>query len=332
MGTGLHRYGQYVKTNMKRDQLCHVSIPDAKYHNDVLHPCVRYIPEGFNNHQWWMVQSPWYQCNDQIENPILFYGDTEIDGTPPLHWHFADVVIDTHTQGYNSDPTLHYSHDTLTVVWREFQTPKTKGLGYNSALYAITYDHLFNKSVPKVLIGEPSKVHLTDLSPCINKQGDIYTIDYQIDHSVLWLPHKIISKLSRIFKYPVTWDKTQGVIIYAKTNNTYHPIETLTFKCKKKIIPWHFELLEYNKKEFYIIYCRHTQNLYLGIRQGNYIHINPRPLYSNTQPLNTYKAGGIIINDILYLYYTNKTDLTDPNKNILHRASIDLNQYICEDL
>ena len=113
----------------KQGQKCVVNIPDPKYRDDVLHPCIRYVEEGYCGHHWWMVMSPFYGQDDTIENPILFYGDAELDGTPPLTWRFAEVVKDTPSSGYNSDPCLCFDQGSLWVVWREFRTDRVLKAG-----------------------------------------------------------------------------------------------------------------------------------------------------------------------------------------------------------
>ena len=59
---------------------------DNKYGDWLIHPCVRYIPEGLGGHKWWMVVTPYPNYNSKYENPILYYGDSN-DTTPPLNWN-----------------------------------------------------------------------------------------------------------------------------------------------------------------------------------------------------------------------------------------------------
>ena len=75
---GRHKYGV-----MPAGVLCEVegkgAAPDF---GDVVHPCVRYIPEGFNGHSWWMVYTPYYKANAELENPILCYADGDSTTIP----------------------------------------------------------------------------------------------------------------------------------------------------------------------------------------------------------------------------------------------------------
>lgn len=54
-----------------------VFTPDSEiYHNDCLHPCIRYSENGFAGYHYWMAQSPYYGWNNRIENPILYRSNT----------------------------------------------------------------------------------------------------------------------------------------------------------------------------------------------------------------------------------------------------------------
>ena len=56
-----------------------------KYLNDNIHPCIRYVPDGFAGHKWWMVTTP-ILGGSSTENPILYWGDSREGELPPLTW------------------------------------------------------------------------------------------------------------------------------------------------------------------------------------------------------------------------------------------------------
>lgn len=88
--------------------VCRVEDPTYAYtHGDVIHPCVRYIEEGFEGHQWWMVYTPLYDWNDKLENPRLCYADAP-KGQAPTEWKYYCTIIECPEEGYNT-PILHYS-------------------------------------------------------------------------------------------------------------------------------------------------------------------------------------------------------------------------------
>lgn len=92
-------------------------IPE-KYHGDVVHPCIRYIEEGYEGIKWWLVYTPYYNADASIENPILCYSDSQ-DSVPPIEWKVYCLVNEKPEDGYNSDPNLLYHNGQLYVYWRE---------------------------------------------------------------------------------------------------------------------------------------------------------------------------------------------------------------------
>ena len=107
---------------------------DEQYGDWLVHPCVRYIPEGFEGHQWWMVYTPYYGKTDGMENPRLCYADAE-KGKVPTTWNFYCIIKDKPEKGYNSDPTLIFHNHKLYVFWREVETMRVKNLGYKKATF-----------------------------------------------------------------------------------------------------------------------------------------------------------------------------------------------------
>ena len=67
-------FSYYPRQLMPLGQHIEVLTPDSnKYHNDCLHLCIRY---NQHNDSYYMVQSPWYQGCDSIENPILYHSES----------------------------------------------------------------------------------------------------------------------------------------------------------------------------------------------------------------------------------------------------------------
>ena len=93
--------------------------PDPKYKDDLIHPSVLYIPNGFGGSKWWMVGTPYPGYNNQLENPILYKGDSNTE-IPPINWTPTSVVAEVPLEGgYNSDPALYFDGTKLWVFWRE---------------------------------------------------------------------------------------------------------------------------------------------------------------------------------------------------------------------
>ena len=96
----------------------------AKYHNDCLHPCIRYDEESGIYH---MAQSPYYGWNNKVENPIYYKSKSY------LHWSDGVVLAETPATGYNSDPCILLRNDSVICAWRECGTPLCDSLGCTNA-------------------------------------------------------------------------------------------------------------------------------------------------------------------------------------------------------
>ena len=159
-----------------------VSVEDPSLdvtHGDVVHPCVRYIAEGFEGHKWWMVYTPYYSGNDSLENPRLCYADSEND-SPPTEWKYYCTIKETPEFGYNSDPTMLYKDGKLYVFWRECGTPATKKLGCNFATFGC-----------KVSNGIVTYLQEAQL---IDTVGDEYgTSDSEVSPTLMMVKNKLVS-------------------------------------------------------------------------------------------------------------------------------------------
>ena len=121
-------FGRYPEGLMAPGNLCHVEDPTFEQtHGDVLHPCVRFVENGFEGHTWWMAYTPCYDT-PALENPVLCYADGP-GNKPPTDWRYYCSIVGSPGTGYNSDPTLLFQDGKCFVHWREYHTPKAKDLG-----------------------------------------------------------------------------------------------------------------------------------------------------------------------------------------------------------
>ena len=305
---------------------CDISIPDAKYHNDILHPCIRYIPNGFCGHNWWLIASPYYNYDDSIENPILFFGDSNNSDTPPLKWHFYDVVEDSPTAGYNSDPNICFNNGELLAIWRKYQTPDIISKGFNSALFLRKYSEQLGQSKAIFILGETQKFNFSDLSPILiaeNGTYDLYTINFHFSNSIV---KRTISFLLRRLNIGYCAHKTIGLNHYSgKSLSNIKLTETIPINGKGGADnPWHFDIITYQDQTYLLLYCRRLRNIYLAHYKNNCFHIVETPLLQPSSIKDTYKPTGIVIGDILWLYYSDKTD----KQNCLFREQINLREFL----
>lgn len=311
-----------------------------KYKNDVFHPCVRYVKEGFYGHNWWMVQSPYYNSDDLIENPILFYGDSTSEDEVPSIWTYVDIVKDTPLGGgYNSDPNLLFKDGKLYVIWREFQTLRVKEAGLNSAIYMVSYDSKLVKSEEIYLFGESSATELTDISPVLfieQEQIVLFSIHYSLDCSSYRLIHKIARKILSKLNIMLYYDHTVGVKKWTGSivEGGYSSKEMICFRNrgKRKVNPWHFDLVDYKGYQFLLLYdSNYGNNLFIGYYDSStrQFVILEEPLLKNIyQYTGGYKPTGVVIGDFLYLFHTACTDVCDRKKHELWLSTIDLRTVI----
>ena len=127
-------FGRSSEGLMAPGDLCHVEDPTFEQtHGDVLHPCVRFVEDGFEGHTWWMLYTPCYDT-PALENPVLCYADGP-GNKPPKDWQYYCAIVGSPETGYNSDPTLSFCDGKCFVHWREYHTPRAHELGCCEATF-----------------------------------------------------------------------------------------------------------------------------------------------------------------------------------------------------
>jgi hypothetical protein len=265
--------------------------PD-KYYDDLIHPCVRYIPDGFAGHRWWMVASPYYNGNSSIENPILYYGDSREGELPPLSWTAAAIVEDTHTDGgYNSDPNIYFDGQKLWVLWRESWTVDCKENKVSRAVFGKSTSDGVTFSVKKYFAGEISGSVDHEMCPTIvDVNGKIRM--YAAYHE--FTPDRIPLGLS-------IWDIDNNDLDnnqFIKTNDVL-PIYKTGFDF------WHFDIFEYEKKYYCVVSPESGTEILLGQSDDgeNFIFWST-PLISKegTGKSYFYKPSAMVHQGIFYLW------------------------------
>jgi hypothetical protein len=322
----------YPKQLMPVGKRISIQTPEPdKYHNDCLHPCIRHIPEGFCGYQWWMVQSPYYNRDSSLENPILYFSkDIDI----PVNWEPVAIVRDTPPMGFNSDPALFYENGKLWIFWREFQTPLCEQLGVEKATVGCYTTDNNTFSPAQVFLTDNSKNEDREQCPLLIKQDSsylFYAVHYQ------YKPER----------------KSLGIAIWAGTsleNPDFVYKETIkirpVYTCDKwkqgrigkrlLFIPkplkhdiWHFDLFEYNDKLYMVSVAEWGDNIMLSVAEDyENFKILRKPLVNShysEQFLGCrpyfYKPTGFIVSDTLHLYYTSMGK-DDRNLNELYYTQI----------
>jgi hypothetical protein len=320
--TALYFYLFYPQQIMPVGEKIEIETPEPeKYHNDCLHPCIRFIEEGFAGHNWWMIQSPYYERNSKIENPILYFSD---DKESPRNWQICCVVRDKPETGFNSDPVIFYENQKLWIFWRESQTPLCNSINAVSATVGISTTDGKNFSEPKVYLTEMNKDTDSEQCPILIRHGDkylFYASHYQyrptrkalgisiwegtsIENPDFYL--KTTSKLNTIF----TCDKYKQLTIAKKTYFIPKPLRHDN---------WHFDLFEGDNKLFMVSVAEWGDNIMLGeSKDFSNFRIKRKPLVNChfSKQKYYYKPTGFYRDGILHIYYTARS-LNDVKKNEL---------------
>ena len=328
---------------------CHVEDPtmDAT-HGDVVHPCVRFIKEGFEGHQWWMVYTPFYAENDKFENPRLCYADAA-DGTPPKEWRFYCSIADTPATGYNSDPTLLFNDGHLYVFWREFKSPKAMADGFKAVTVGCEIREKQITYFPKTLLTELSEYTDKEVSSTVIPHQEAFRAyaihaDFVPDY-VFRVPSYIGGKL---YDYKIVFlldalgisdiNKSHGVAIWESDSleQSFRYTKTVPFENSSKLYqPWHMEVFEgaeADNKSLYAVVItrqRHGRICLAKSVDGETFRFYDKPLLTskNTGMIGLYKPSAVLVENKFHLFYT-VHDKKDYNLHRLFVTSADMGDLL----
>lgn len=264
-----------------------------KYEDDLIHPCVRYIEGGFAGHEWWMVGTPFKNYDESKENPILYYGDSREDGTPPLSWTPVAVIADTPLKGYNSDPSLFFEDSKLWIFWRESQTPDCLDNNYERATFGCYTEDGKNFSSKKIFAGEVSDNKDSEVCPIIVKWNNrimLYGTNY------LFQPKRKSKGLSIWYMDGNSLDKDR---IFTK-------IKDVSIKTPKALKFWHFDLFTYNNIYYCVATSENARSIFLGKSSDaeNFVFWST-PLLTKKETGRSYfyKPSALVKDGIFYLWH-----------------------------
>lgn len=304
---------------MDEGVLCeHDPINEQENHGDVVHPCVRYIDKGYLGHKWWMVYTPYYGSNSELENPILCYSDSLL---PPTYWNVAYEIQAKPIIGYNSDPTLFYDDSLLYVIWRENLTKKCSESGNARASFgAIVEETRINNIIGPIVYTSNKNID-SEVSPTflLANEGSVVCFAMHIRfyanfYQKLTKTFKaIFAKFALILDLLGFWSqqKSYGIAIWKSSsiNEPFNYHKTVKFyNCNKLYRPWHMDLFEYNNKIYAIVQTNQCNaDICLAESEdGETFVLFKKPLMTNKtcKKIGLYKPTGGVINDMFYLYYT----------------------------
>lgn len=304
----------------------HTPFEQEVNNGDVVHPCVRYIPEGYLGYKWWMVYTPYYKSNDKTENPILCYADSNEDN-PPSKWIVKYQVQAQPRKGYNSDPVLLYCDNMLHVMWRESDTDRCDLNSCRRATFgAVVHENKVGDVFGPLLKTSDAEID-SEVSPFFYKSAKgkygAFAMHLQF-HSrfINKLPkklHKVVSKFVTALDVIGIYgqQKCYGIAQWSSTriDTAFKLDKTVKFiNCNKLYRPWHFDFFVYKDKIYSIVQTNQC-NADICLAEsvdGVHFRMYNKPLMTNATSgrVGIYKPTGGVVGDVFYLYYTAQ------NKNI----------------
>ena len=331
-------YGRSRSGSMQEGKLCtHTPFEEEINHGDVVHPCVRYVPEAYLGHKWWMVYTPYYGANDKTENPILCYGENNTS-EPPTHWIVAYQVQGQPFKGYNSDPTLFYDSGKMYVMWRENQTERCDRAGYVRATFGA---EILKNGIGEVfgpLVGTKSIEEDAEVSPTFIKTNEgmyrCYAMHLKFHSDIIQNANpfvkKILGSIVRFSDILGFWSQQKGFgyAIWESEDikSQFKYMQTKRFiECNKLYRPWHMDLFEWKGKLFAIVQSNqcNADICLAGSIDGIHFRMFSKPLMTNKTcgKVGIYKPTGGVINNRLFLYYTAQNS-SDRKLNLMYLTSV----------
>lgn len=274
---------------------------DPGYGHWLVHPCVRYIPDGFAGHKWWLVVSPYPKSNSYFEQPVLYYGDSN-HSIPPQKWIFVGIVQEPHNKGFNSDPNLYYDGQKLWVFWKETKTENTLEECNWHSIMARSFDGISFGPIQKMADNNNDSI-ANVFSPTIMKvDGEIVMLATAFEH-----PRLFGNPLPFGHNHLALWKLNQrkiesGQFVFQKVIKQSYP-QNFNF--------WHADMCQDGSGAYYsVVTDEQARRLLIGIsKNGQEYMFNKNELLSSfgNNLGKLYKASMVIIEDDVFVFYPVRT-------------------------
>ena len=352
----LYRRFQYVVFGRQRYGVLgsgrHVNVAPFRYeinHGDVVHPCVRFISEGYLGHKWWMVYTPYYRSDSSLEQPVLCFADSDNAENPPTEWKTYCLVNDKLEDGYNSDPTLFYYGGKLYVYWRENYErrihPYFRGT-FAAIVTANGVERLGDYPVVQADDPEIDPETCPTFMSALARKDVFVCYGMHLKFHSKWLQRqnpgikRFLSKLLNIVDlfglYSV--QKHYGIAIWESEVgpvNQFKLVKTVKFRnCNKLYRPWHMDFFDYEGKRYAIVQTNMSNaDICLAFSDdGEKFTFFRKPLITNAtiDKLGIYKpCAGVTTEGLFYLYYTAQ-DKDNRSMNRLYLTEMSFNKLLAE--
>ena len=272
---------------------------DPLYGDFLIHPCVRYIPNGFAGHKWWMAVTPFPRMDDHYENPVLYYGEGE--GTePPLDWHFVGVVQSAYSKGYNADCNLFFDSKVLWIIWKETNTPNTTPESDYNCVMGRSFDGKTFGPVKKFL-DNPDTAANRMTAPCVLKIGDKICL--------------LATQYEKRIDDPVRPHGQSGIAVWELNGGDMMSGRFIWKHDVAQDYPtwfdfWHADFFEEAGTYYCVATTERATTLLMGVSSdGERYSFSVLPLLSKTGNLYTgmYKASAVLVDGKLHLFFPCKT-------------------------
>jgi len=272
---------------------------DPLYGDFLIHPCVRYIQEGFAGHHWWMAVTPFPRMDDRYENPVLYYGDGE--GTnPPRNWNFVGVVQSAYPKGYNADCNLFFDGTLLWIFWKETGTPNTTPENDYNCVMGRPFDGRDFGPVKKFLDNPDTSANRMTAPVVLSIDGQICLLATQYERRV---------------NDPVQPHGRSGLSLWKLNGNSLSSGDFIWESDIPQDYPdwfdfWHADFFEESGKYYCVVTTERATTMLMGASDdGLHYHLYPQPLLSKTGNLYTgmYKASAVLVDGKLHLFFPKKS-------------------------
>jgi len=312
-------YGRNIMGIMNEGIKCEVEKYNKINQSDIVHPCVRFSANKFKGHHWWLIYTPYYEANPDVENPILCYGVAN-DDKPPTNWVFYCEVNGKPEYGYNSDPTMFFREEELNTFWRENHTTRTHSDGFERATYGCIISQKDSHYYKNPILYEKSSFEDKEVSPAIIKSESGYTayaIHFRFRNPKLHFKNNVLeiisNKLLWIFSLLEIFSekRSYGVSIWKSKaiDEKFNYVKTTKIKNLNKLYkPWHIDVFEHDGKLYSVIQTNQCNaDICLAVSEDNEtftMYNKPLITNQNINKLGIYKPTAFVHKDIFYLYYT----------------------------
>lgn len=327
----VYSYLYYPQQSMPVGEPVYVTTIDtAKYHNDCLHPCIRF---DAMSGKYYMAQSPYYAWDNKIENPMFYKSDTYME------WTNGTLIENTPETGFNSDPNIYIcANGEIVYLWRECFTSLCDSIGCTYVTVGGVLDE--GKVKDKyILCAHQGPNEDTEQAPVMiehNGERYIYATWYQYEPIrrnkgiAIWKEDLYCAKGGgHMYKYQFV-DTIPFTSCYSVDKCAQVCVLNHIFYCPKSQYHdlWHFDLFEYNNKLYMVSVAEKGDNIMLSYSEDRkHFKTCRKPLVNNHYTENYcgyrqyyYKPTAFVKDDTLHVFYTaNAKD--DPNRNQLYHTS-----------